>query len=72
MLMPEMTGNEVYPILKNIDSNVVVLLATGLSASEKVDEMISKGVNDIVAKPYSVNDLATHVRKVIDTKKQWS
>jgi CheY-like chemotaxis protein len=72
MLMPEMTGNEVYPVLKNIDSSVAVLLATGLSVSEKVDEMISKGVNDIVAKPYSVNDLATHVRKVIDTKKQWS
>ncbi len=69
MLMPEMTGNEVYPVLKNIDNNVAVLLATGLSVGEKVDEMISKGVNDIVAKPYSVNDLATHVRKVIDSKK---
>ncbi len=70
MLMPEMTGNEVYPVLKNIDDNVAVLLATGLSVGETVDEMISKGVNDIVAKPYSVNDLATHVRKVIDSKKQ--
>jgi CheY-like chemotaxis protein len=70
MLMPEMTGNEVYPVLKNIDSKVAVLLATGLSVGEKVDEMISQGVNDIIAKPYSVSDLAMHVRKVIDSRRQ--
>lgn len=69
MLMPDMTGNEVYPVLKNIDSRVTVLLATGLSVGEKVDDMISLGVDDIVAKPYSVSDLATHTRKVIDSKK---
>lgn len=69
MLMPEMTGNEVFPVLKNINTAVPVILATGLSVGEKVDDMISLGVNDVVAKPYSVNDLAARVRRVIDSAK---
>lgn len=69
MLMPEMTGNEVYPVLKNIDREVRVLLATGLSVGEKADDMVSLGVDDVVAKPYSVDDLAIHMRKVIDSGK---
>ena len=63
MLMPEMTGTDVYPILKNIRPELPVLLATGLSVGERVDDLISMGVKDVIAKPYSVSDLASHVRK---------
>ncbi len=66
MLMPEMTGTEVYPLLKNINPDITVLLATGLSVGEKVDDLISMGVSDVIGKPYSVNDLAIHVRKALD------
>lgn len=68
MLMPEMTGTDVYPILKNIRPELPVLLATGLSVGERVDDLISMGVKDVIAKPYSVSDLASHVRKAIDGK----
>jgi two-component system cell cycle sensor histidine kinase/response regulator CckA len=67
MLMPEMTGSEVYPIIKEIDKDCPVVLATGLSVGEKVDDLISMGVNDVISKPYSVNELAIHVRKTIDS-----
>ncbi len=66
MLMPDMTGTEVYPILKSIRRWCPVLIATGLSVGERVDGMIAMGVNGVVSKPYSVNDLANHVRKAID------
>ncbi len=69
MLMPEMTGAEVYPRLKEINPDVTVLLATGLSIGEKVDDLISLGVNNVVGKPYSVLDLALHVREAIDSRK---
>ncbi len=69
MLMPEMTGADVYPLLKEINPDVTVLLATGLSIGEKVDDMVSMGVNNVVGKPYSVADLAVHVRDVIDSRK---
>jgi nitrogen-specific signal transduction histidine kinase/ActR/RegA family two-component response regulator len=68
MLMPEMTGTEVYPILKSLNHNISVLLATGLSVGEKVDHLVSMGVNDVIGKPYSVNDLALHVRKALGSK----
>ncbi len=69
MLMPDMTGSEVFPVLRNINPRASVLLATGLSVGEKVEEMVSRGVNDIIAKPYSMADLAVHVRKVLDSAK---
>ncbi len=70
MLMPEMTGTEVYPILKNVNPDVTVLLATGLSIGDKVDDIVSMGVSNVVGKPYSVFDLAVHVRETIDARKQ--
>ncbi|HUI30696.1 MAG TPA: PAS domain S-box protein [Candidatus Acidoferrales bacterium] len=68
MLMPEMTGAEVYPVLKNMKPELPVLLATGLSIGEKVEDLISMGVNNIVSKPYSMSNLASHVRNAIDRK----
>lgn len=68
MMMPEMTGREVFPILKSINPNVKVLLATGLSVGERVDELLAMGVTHLVSKPYSVDDLATQVRESIDEK----
>jgi PAS domain S-box-containing protein len=68
MLMPEMTGADVYPVIKNLKPDLSVLLATGLNVGERVDDLLSMGVNDVVGKPYSANDLAIHVRKAIDSK----
>ena len=68
MLMPEMTGTEVYPVLKSINHDIPVLLATGLNVGEKVDDLVSMGVNDVVGKPYSVSDLAVHVRNALESK----
>jgi PAS domain S-box-containing protein len=68
MLMPEMTGTEVYPILNETKPGVRVLLSTGLSVGERVEDLLSMGVSDVVGKPYSVGDLAFHVRKAIDRK----
>lgn len=68
MLMPEMTGTDVYPILKNIKPDLNLLLATGLSVGDRVDDLVAMGVNDVVGKPYSANDLAFHVRRAIDGK----
>lgn len=69
MLMPDMTGDEVFPVLKSINPDVIVLIATGLSIGEKIDEIISMGANNVVGKPYSVDDLAIHVRKALDEHK---
>lgn len=66
MLMPEMTGTEVYPILKNINPDINVLLATGLNVGEKVEDLLAMGVTDVVGKPYSISDLAVHVRHALD------
>ncbi len=70
MLMPGMTGTEVYPILKSINHDIPVLLATGLNVGEKVDDLVSMGVNDVVGKPYSLGDLAMHVRKALESRTQ--
>jgi PAS domain S-box-containing protein len=66
MLMPDMTGTEVYPILKGINRRCPVLLATGLSIGERVQGLIAMGINGVVGKPYSAMDLASNVRKAID------
>ncbi len=68
MLMPEMTGSEVYPQLIKIKPDARVLLATGLNMGEKVEHLLAMGVNAVVGKPYSVSDLASHIRKAIDRK----
>jgi CheY-like chemotaxis protein len=59
MVMPGMPGKQTYLALRAIDSNVAVLLMSGHTMNEQVQEILDLGVRVFVSKPYSIGALAT-------------
>jgi two-component system cell cycle sensor histidine kinase/response regulator CckA len=59
MVMPDMAGKATYLALRAIDSKVAVLLMSGHTMNEQVQEILDLGVRCFVSKPYSIGALAT-------------
>lgn len=66
MVMPRQGGRETFLQLKRVDPRVRVLFSTGYSQNEKVNEIMSLGVQGFIQKPYQVKDLLAKVRAVLD------
>jgi len=68
MVMPKLSGREVFRRLKEIDPNVRVLLSSGYSADGEAQAILNEGVIGFVQKPYMMNDLAQAVKRATVTQ----
>ncbi len=65
MVMPVMSGKATYLALREIDPDVPVLLMSGYAVNEEVQQILDLGVKGFVAKPHSVEQLATAIASVL-------
>ena len=65
MVMPEVSGSETYDRLKCLNSEVKVLLSSGYSISGKAEELLDRGCNDFIQKPFTMDQLNKKVRKLL-------
>jgi two-component system cell cycle sensor histidine kinase/response regulator CckA len=65
MMMPGMPGKAAYLALREVDKNVAVLLMSGHTLNEQVQEILDLGVRSFVTKPYSLAELAAAVAKLL-------
>ena len=65
MIMPEMGGGEAYDRMKEINSRVKVLLSSGYSIDGQASEILSRGCDGFIQKPFSVKELSGRVREVL-------
>jgi len=68
MIMPEMGGGPVYDRLKEINPGVKVLLSSGYSVDGQATDILNKGCNGFIQKPFSLQGLSIKVREVLDDK----
>jgi len=64
-MMPEMTGDQVFDHLKQINPNVPVLLVSGSADRARQSAMLAKGVRGIVHKPFYLHELVRQVSAVV-------
>jgi CheY-like chemotaxis protein len=65
LIMPGMGGGEVYERLKEIDTNVKVLLSSGYSINGQAAEILNRGCDDFIQKPFKLNELSYKLREII-------
>ena len=61
MIMPEMGGEETFDRLKEINPVIKVLLSSGYSIDGQATEILSRGCEDFIQKPFSMNELSEKV-----------
>ncbi len=69
MVMPEMGGGEVFDELKKINPQVKVLLSSGYSLNGQASRIIKRGCVGFIQKPFTIRDIASQLRKIIDKQK---
>ncbi len=69
MVMPEMGGGEVFDELKKINPQVKVLLSSGYSLNGQASRIIKRGCVGFLQKPFTIRDIASQLRKIIDDQK---
>ena len=66
MVMPEMGGGEVYDRLKEINPAVNVLLSSGYSPESQANEILKRGCEGFIQKPFDVKQLSSKIRDILD------
>lgn len=66
LVMPEMNGRELFYSLKAMGLNVRTLIVSGYRVGDSVDELLAKGADGFIAKPFRPDDLARAVRDILD------
>jgi two-component system, cell cycle sensor histidine kinase and response regulator CckA len=66
LIMPEMGGKECLKELREIDPELKVLIASGLSADPSTKESVEMGARGFVSKPFRFKELLQQLRKALD------
>ncbi len=66
MIMPETGGREAYEELKKINPEIRVLLCSGYSTAGKAEEILNRGCNGFIQKPFNAGELSIKLREILD------
>ncbi|RLB17116.1 MAG: hypothetical protein DRG63_04230 [Deltaproteobacteria bacterium] len=65
MVMPKMSGKEVFKRLKEMDPNVKVLLSSGYSLDGEAQELMDLGCAGFIQKPFRLKDLTRALVEIL-------
>ena len=68
MVMPNIGGGEAYDRMKEINPDIKVLLSSGYSIDGEATEILERGCDGFIQKPFNIKELSGKIREVLDKK----
>ena len=68
IIMPDMGGGMTYDRLRHINPHVKVLLSSGYSIDGEASDILDRGCNGFIQKPFSIRKLSREIRNVLDDR----
>jgi len=68
MIMPNMNGGKTYDNLKKVNPGIKVLLSSGYNINGQAREILKRGCNGFIQKPFDIRQMSKKVREVLDEK----
>jgi CheY-like chemotaxis protein len=65
MIMPGMNGEIAYNHLKKINPEIKVILSSGYSLDGMASQILEKGCNGFIQKPFGIQELSQKIREVL-------
>ena len=65
MIMPGMGGGEAYDRMKEINPDIKALLSSGYSMDGQATEILKRGCNGFIQKPFNLNELSEKIREIL-------
>jgi two-component system, cell cycle sensor histidine kinase and response regulator CckA len=63
--MPDLSGGETYDQLKQINPHVKVLLSSGYSRDSQASEILDRGCDGFIQKPFDIKELSRNLRHIL-------
>ncbi|MFC1811184.1 response regulator [Thermodesulfobacteriota bacterium] len=68
MVMPDMGGGDTFDNLKKINPDLKVLLSSGYSVNGQATEILARGCNGFIQKPFDLNSLSKRMREILNKR----
>jgi PAS domain S-box-containing protein len=68
MIMPVIGGGETYDRMKEINPDIKVLLSSGYSINGQATEILKRGCDGFIQKPFTMRELSKAIREVLEKK----
>ncbi len=68
IVMPDMGGGDVYDRLKEINPDIKVLLVSGYSIDDQAREIMERGCDGFIQKPFSVKSMSEKISGILSKK----
>jgi two-component system cell cycle sensor histidine kinase/response regulator CckA len=66
MIMPGMDGGRTFDRIREICPEIPIMLASGYAINGQAEEIMSRGCNGFIQKPFSVSELSQKLRHILD------
>ena len=66
MIMPAMGGSEAFDKLKAINPAIQVLLSSGYSLNGQASQIMKRGCDGFIQKPFSLEQISKKIREILD------
>ncbi len=70
MIMPDVVGGEIYDGLKGMNPGVKVLLSSGYSLEGQASEIIARGCDGFIQKPFDIKEVSHKIRDVLGAREK--
>ncbi len=66
LIMPDIGGGDAYDKLKDINPEIKVMLSSGYSIDGQTSEILERGCNGFIQKPFNIKKLSKKIREILD------
>ncbi|MDY6949948.1 MAG: response regulator [Thermodesulfobacteriota bacterium] len=66
MIMPDMNGGQVYDRIKRVNPDAKVLLSSGYSIDGQAADIMKRGCDGFIQKPFGLRELSGRIREVLE------
>ena len=69
MIMPGMDGGRTFDRIREIQPEIPVMLSSGYALNGQAEEIMRRGCNGFIQKPFNISEFSKQVQKILDAAK---
>jgi CheY-like chemotaxis protein len=69
LIMPGIDGGKAFDLIRKIQPAMPVMLSSGYSLNRQAYNIMGRGCNEFIHKPFNISELSQKVRKILDEAK---
>jgi len=66
LIMPGIDGGKAFDLIREIQSTMPIILSSGYSLNGQAEEIMSRGCEGFIQKPFNIFELSQKVREILD------